>query len=348
MPVQKANCDFASAVLSTSGQGVELYISTAPLSRALRTQVESWLAQLKTVALESPTIPQHHTGLEVTGAQRAFIIALHRSSYAKFRPRLCGIATPWKLLSKTCKTFISVCAQFTAILTATDDHHRLSDDDCLSLHEAGRQFSAALTNPEFKKCNIWAGVEHVLHSSALLHIICSLISTAQAKRTRPALQNGLVVRWIGPSPPQTFCADMDPENLAKSWEPDLRRDIALRALQSANKLPPGLVQRGTTYIHDHAVVHCEAALLAYLVLNQIPAYPHLASSGDPCFCCVMYGAALKWEKFTDVSLRVIAPWAMPEHTPQDVLHVFRILIAHSLADALWDYRSNPQIGDHCL
>ncbi len=197
----------------------------------------------------------------------------------------------------------------------------------------------------------------MLHACALLHIIAStLISAAAAKTTRPALQNGPVIHWIESSRAQTFLADMHPDSLAARWKmyPGIDRDDAICALQAAHTLPSGLVRHGTTYVDETATVHCEAALLAYLVYNQIPAYPHVACSRDPCLCCHKYGEALKSVSRTDIAFRrsiwtprLQVPWVMPENTSQEVMDIFQKLLARTLAEKVWEYGNHHLVYPHC-
>ena len=161
------DCDSASVAISTSGEGVELYISTSTSPRTLPSLMRWWLQQLQTVGLEYAGCQFHpHTlGEELTAAQRTLIVGLHRPSHVKFQGqlrqrfsqpedllnRLDGIVSTQSLaVSESHRAIIhNIRSNLHSFITAiVKDTVQLTENDSIALYESGRQFSAVLRDEE--------------------------------------------------------------------------------------------------------------------------------------------------------------------------------------------------------
>ena len=108
----------------------------------------------------------------------------------------------------------------------------------------------------------------ILRKCILLYVITRIsLTAALSKYVRAALKDGPVeIHLVDLSSPRNVVVDMSPRSLEELWNniQGLDQQTAIDALQSWST-PPGFTRNGMVYVHPHAEVHCEAALVALVL-----------------------------------------------------------------------------------
>ena len=181
----------------------------------------------------------------------------------------------------------------------------------------------------------------ILRKCILLYVITRIsLTAALSKYVRAALKDGPVeIHLVDLSSPRNVVVDMSPRSLEELWNniQGLDQQTAIDALQSWST-PPGFTRNGMVYVHPHAEVHCEAALVAHLQASGVNAYEYIGCSRSPCYCCRRFvqavnghfTTALAFRSSRDRDIRLDLPWTMPTSTSQAVKEAFCNIVIEDL------------------